>query len=65
MPASTAAMRMIRAGILRVTGDAMYPPMKQPMHSRMAAGQSTTPRTMKMTDALMFAPVPISVLERH
>ena len=27
-----------------------------------AAGQSTTPRTMKMTDALMFAPVPISVL---
>ena len=39
MPAITAAARMMFAGILRVMGGAMYPPMKQPMHSMMAAGQ--------------------------
>ena len=35
--------------------------MKQPMHSMMAAGQSTAPWMMNTTEALMFAPVPIRV----
>ena len=61
MPAITAAARMMFAGILRVMGGAMYPPMKQPMHSMMAAGQSTAPWMMNTTEALMFAPVPIRV----
>ena len=37
MPAITAAARMMFAGILRVMDGAMYPPMKHPMHSMMAA----------------------------
>ena len=57
MPAITAAARMMFAGILRVMDGAMYPPMKHPMHSMMAAGQSTAPWMMNTTEALMFAPV--------